>query len=127
MAAPLTLGQIASRLGGRVAGDAGLVIRQVGSLENAKSDQTTFFSSARYKSRLAATRAGAVIVGKEGEGLTTLPRIVCEDPYAYFARVSQIFNPLTTQPPGIHPSASVAASARLGGRVSIGAGCVKIG
>jgi len=124
MAAPLTLGQIASRLGGRVAGDAGRLIRQVGSLENAQGDQITFFSNARYKGRLAATRAGAVIVGKEGEGLTALPRIVCEDPYAYFARVSQIFNPPTTQPPGIHPSASVASSARLGERVSIGAGCV---
>jgi UDP-3-O-[3-hydroxymyristoyl] glucosamine N-acyltransferase len=124
MAAPLTLGQIASRLGGRVAGDAGRLIRQVGSLENAQGDQITFFSNARYKGRLAATRAGAVIVGKEAESLTTLPRIVCDDPYAYFARVSQIFNPPTTQPPGIHPSASVASSARLGERVSIGAGCV---
>jgi UDP-3-O-[3-hydroxymyristoyl] glucosamine N-acyltransferase len=124
MAAPLTLGQIASRLGGRVAGDAGVVVRQVGSIENAQAHQITFFSSARYKSRLAATRAGAVIVGKDGEDLTSLPRIVCDEPYAYFARVSQLFNPLTTQPAGIHPSASVASTARLGERVSIGAGCV---
>jgi len=124
MAAPLTLGQIASRLGGRVAGDAGVLVRQVGSIENAQADQITFFSSARYKSRLAATRAGAVIVGKDGEGLTSLPRIVCDDPYVYFARVSQLFNPLTMQPAGIHASASVASTARLGERVSIGAGCV---
>ena len=124
MAAPLTLGQIASRLGGRIAGDAGTVIRQVGSLENAKADQITFFSSERYRERLAATRAGAVIVGKNGEALTSLPRIVCDDPYAYFARVSQLFNPVTIQPAGIHPSASIASSARLGKRVSIGAGCV---
>src|SRR5207237_7140445 len=41
-----------------------------------------------------------------------------------FARLSQLFNPLTAQPPGVHPSAVVAKSAKLGARVSIGAGCV---
>ena len=56
--------------------------------------------------------------------LTALPRIVCDNPYAYFARVSQLFNPVTTQPPGVHPSACVSPGTRLGARVSIGAGCV---
>ncbi|HZQ74499.1 MAG TPA: UDP-3-O-(3-hydroxymyristoyl)glucosamine N-acyltransferase [Burkholderiales bacterium] len=124
MAAPLTLGEIASRLGGRVAGDAGVRVRQVGSLENARPDEITFFANARYRERLAATRAGAVILGADAEALTALPRIVCDDPYAYFARVSQLFNPLTVQAPGIHPSASIAPGARLGEGVSIGAGCV---
>ena len=124
MAGPLTLGEIASRLGGRVAGDPATVIRQVGSLENAGSGQITFLSSGRFKAKLAATRAAAVIVAKDGEKLTRLPRIVCDEPYVYFARVSQLFNPLTTQPPGTHPSAVVSKTAILGKRVSIGAGCV---
>jgi UDP-3-O-[3-hydroxymyristoyl] glucosamine N-acyltransferase len=64
-----------------------------------------------------------VILAAGAEAWSALPRIVCEDPYSYFARVSQLFNPLTTQAAGIHPSASVAPSARLGARVSIGPGC----
>ena len=124
MTAPLTLAQIASRLGGRVAGEGGTLIRQVGSLETAGADQITFLVSAKHGAKLATTRAGAVIVSPETEKLTARPRIVCDDPYAYYARVSQIFNPLIVQDPGVHPSAVVAPSARLGARVSIGPGCV---
>jgi len=124
MPGPLTLGEIASRLGGRVAGDPRTRITQVGSLERAGAGQITFLSSPRYKTKLATTCAAAVILGPEMEGLTTLPRIVCEHPYAYFARLSQLFNPLTVQAPGVHPSAVVAPTARLGKRISIGPHCV---
>jgi UDP-3-O-[3-hydroxymyristoyl] glucosamine N-acyltransferase len=117
MPGPLTLDEIASRLGGRVAGDPRTRITQVGSLERAGAGQITFLSSPRYKTKLATTRAAAVILGPEMEGLTTLPRIVCEHPYAYFARLSQLFNPLTVQAPGVHPSAVVAPTARLGKRI----------
>ena len=65
-----------------------------------------------------------MILAPENETLTALPRIVCDNPYAYFARVSQLFNPLTVQPPGVHAAAVVAPGARLGARVSIGPGCV---
>jgi UDP-3-O-[3-hydroxymyristoyl] glucosamine N-acyltransferase len=53
-----------------------------------------------------------------------LPRIVSDNPYAYFARVSQLFNPVVLQAGGVHPSAVVSQKASLGERVSIGAGCV---
>jgi UDP-3-O-[3-hydroxymyristoyl] glucosamine N-acyltransferase len=124
MAGPLTLAQIASRLGGRVAGAADTLIRQVGSLERAGAGEITFLSGNKNKAKLAATRAAAVIVAAAHENLTARPRIVCEQPYLYFARVSQLFNPLATQPAGVHPAAVVAKGAVLGERVSIGAGCV---
>jgi len=124
MPGPFTLGQIASRLGGRVAGDRQTLIRQVGSLEGAGSGEITFLINKKNKTKLAETRAAAVIVAPENEKLTALPRIVCEAPYAYFARVSQLFNPLTTQASGVHPAAVVSPQAKLGTRVSIGAGCV---
>ena len=124
MAGPFTLGQIASRLGGRVAGDPQTLIRQVASLEHAGAGQITFLSSTKNRTKLAGTRASAVILAPGNERLTELPRIVADNPYAYFARVSQLFNPVVSQAPGVHPSAVVAASAKLGKNVSIGAGCV---
>jgi UDP-3-O-[3-hydroxymyristoyl] glucosamine N-acyltransferase len=123
-AGPLTLGQIASRLGGRVAGDAETVIRQVGSLERAGAGQITFFNSKKLQEKLGETRAAAVILAPENEKLTRLPRIVADNPYAYFARVSQLFNRVISQAPGVHPSAVVSKKASLGESVSIGAGCV---
>jgi len=124
MAGPFTLAQIASRLGGRVAGDAGTLIRQVGSLESAGPGQISFLSNRKNTAKLTATHATAVILAAENERLTKLPRIVCDNPYAYFARVSQLFNSSRTQPAGVHPSAVVSEKASLGERVSIGAGCV---
>jgi UDP-3-O-[3-hydroxymyristoyl] glucosamine N-acyltransferase len=124
MPGPFTLGQIVSRLGGRVAGDPQILIRQVGSLDRAAADQITFLSNSKNKAKLAQTRAAAVILAPENEPLTRLPRIVAENPYAYFARVSQLFNPLTTQAGGVHASAVISPTAKLGKGVSIGPGCV---
>src|SRR5438067_8926991 len=124
MPGPLTLGEIVQRLGGRVAGDPQTRVHQIASLEGADARHISFFTGRRYRAKLAATRAGAVVLGPEAEGETTLPRIVAENPYAYFARLSQLFNPLVVQEPGVHPAAVVAKSAKLGARVSLGAGCV---
>ena len=124
MPGALTLGEIVARLGGRLAGDPATVIRQVGSLDKAGDGQISFLSGKGNVPKLAATRAAAVILAAENEKRTRLPRIVCEAPYAYFARVSQLFNPVATQAPGIHASAVVSEKAVLGERVSIGAGCV---
>jgi UDP-3-O-[3-hydroxymyristoyl] glucosamine N-acyltransferase len=120
---PLTLGEIVQRLGGRVAGDPKTLVHQVASLEGAAAEHISFFTGSRYRAQLAATRAAAVVLGPEAERETTLPRIVADNPYAYFARLSQLFNPLVLQAPGVHASAVVAKSAQLGARASIGAGC----
>jgi UDP-3-O-[3-hydroxymyristoyl] glucosamine N-acyltransferase len=124
MAGPFTLGEIASRLGGRVAGDSQTLIRQVGSLEHAAAGQITFLSGNKNRNKLAQTRAAAVILAPQNEQLTRLPRIVCENPYAYFARVSQLFNPVLLQASGVHATAVVSPAAKLGKGVSIGPGCV---
>jgi UDP-3-O-[3-hydroxymyristoyl] glucosamine N-acyltransferase len=124
MAGPFTLQQITSRLGGRVAGDPETLIRQVGSLEHAGAGQITFFNSSKLQPQLGQTRAAAVILAPENEALTRLPRILCDNPYAYFARVSQLFNPSVVQAAGVHPSAVVSPTAKLGKGVSVGAGCV---
>ncbi|HEU4442457.1 MAG TPA: LpxD N-terminal domain-containing protein, partial [Burkholderiales bacterium] len=117
MPGPFTLGEITKRLGGRVAGEAHTLIHQVGSLERAAAGQISFLSNSKHAASLSATRAAAVILAPENEKLTALPRIVCDAPYAYFARVSQLFNPTVVQASGVHPSAVVAKSAHLGNNV----------
>jgi len=128
MPGPLTLGEIASRLGGRLVGGAGVLIEQVGSLEHAGPRQIAFFSGPRYRAELAATRAGAVIVPTAAAQQTRLARIVSDNPYAYFARVAQLLNPAPVPVAGVHataqvdPSARVAASARVEAAAVVGAG-----
>ena len=82
------LSEIAARLGGRIVGPAETCVSQVATLENAQADQISFLSNSKYRAKLARTRAGAVILGEADAGETELPRIISDNPYAYFAKVS---------------------------------------
>ncbi len=119
-----TLAEIAAQLGGRVLGDAGVSIVQIATLEHAKPDQISFLTNSKYRSKLANTQAGALILGEADADATDLPRIVSNNPYAYFARVSALLNPMSEVVPGIHASAVVAADAQIAPTASIAATAV---
>ena len=114
------MADIAARFGGRVLGDAGTPVNQVATLDSAQAEHITFLASSKYRSQLTATRAGAVIVGEADAGATRLPRIVCDNPYAYFARVSAFLNPAAQTLPGIHSSAVIEESAQIDQTANIG-------
>lgn len=122
------LEDIAERFGGRVLGNADTTIEQIATLETAQAEHIAFLASSKYRAQLANTRAGAVIVSEADAGATQLPRIVCDNPYTYFARVSTFLNPPAQDLPGIHPSAviedgaQIDPSAHIGPHVAIGAG-----
>lgn len=118
------LSEIASKLGGRVIGDAGARITQIATLETAQPDQISFLTNSKYRAHLATTRAGAVILAEADAGATELPRIVTENPYAYFAKVSAMLNPLPEAKPGVHPSAVIGAGAKIDATASIAATAV---
>jgi UDP-3-O-[3-hydroxymyristoyl] glucosamine N-acyltransferase len=116
------LAQIVERFGGEIIGDPQTPVSQVASLENADAQHIGFLTHSKYRKQLAGTRAGAVILGKADSGLTRLPRIVCDDPYLYFAKVSTLFNPPPVAQPGVHRTAVVERGTRIPVSASIGAG-----
>ena len=121
---PLRLGDIVARLGGELLGDPDVEVSTVGTLRAAGPGAISFLSQSRFRADLAATRASALIVAPDARAASSLPRIVCKDPYAYFARVSALLNPTPAVTPGIHPSAVVAPDARIAPTAHVGAGCV---
>ena len=122
MAAPaLTLGEIVAQLGGEAVGDAGKRISGVATLDSAGPDEIAFLANPRYRGRLATTRAGAVILGPGDRDAATMPCIVSDNPYAYYARTVAIFHPPEPWKPGIHPFAQVDASANVDATSEIGA------
>ena len=58
----IRLDEIVARFGGELVGDGSRTIRQVATLERATGDEISFLSNPRYRAKLAATRAGAVLV-----------------------------------------------------------------
>jgi UDP-3-O-[3-hydroxymyristoyl] glucosamine N-acyltransferase len=65
-----------------------------------------------------------LIVGRDLGDQFECPRIVADNPYAYFARVSGLFNPPPAAEPGVHASAVVHPGATLAPGVSVGANAV---
>lgn len=118
----LTLKDVIDRLGGELANSAAEIkISRVGSLAYAQAGAISFFSDTKYTTQLQATKASAVIIKPEHVQLTALPCIVTENPYAYFAKVSQLLNPMPVHHPGIDQTASISTSAKISSSCSIGA------
>ncbi len=142
MSISLSLLEITQQLGGSVSGSSATLINRVGSLAFAQHGAISFFSDTKYTTQLHATESSAVIVKPEHASLTNLPKIITDNPYAYFAKLSQLFNPDYVAAVGIHstavidesvqvlvdcsigPSVVIEANVTLGKNITIGAGCV---
>ena len=124
------LRDLIDKLGGEAVGEVSQPLRGVGTIDSADASQITFLANPKYRSALAASNAGAVIVGLKDRDASSRPRIVTPNPYAYFAKVAQLFAPPQVLEPGVHASAVVhtsvvvAATAEIAEFVSIGAGSV---
>jgi len=125
----LQLGQIVDALGGSLEGvGRDTEIQRIAPLESAGSSDLAFLSNPRYQPQLAASRAACVVVGAamRAAALARGGCIVADDPYAYFARLTQLW--VRAQglgaPAGIHASAIVDAQAQVHPTASIGPLCV---
>jgi len=124
----LQLTEIVARLGGSLEGNGSVAVTQVGTLASAGAGQIAFLTNPKYRQQLQSTRAAAVIVPPQFASDTSLPRIVHQNAYAYYARVVALLNPQGLRTAGVHPSAvvdsKVPSSASIGANVVIGADVV---
>ena len=124
----LRLGAIVEQLGGELFGDPALEIRALAPLESADGGALSFLSNPKYQQQLAASRAGCVIVSKDlrDEAVARGACIVADDPYLYFARLTQLWRRVH-QPSSqvrIHPTAVVDPEAIVDATTQIGPLCV---
>ncbi len=116
----MKLSDLADRFSLVLDGDPDREITGVAALDEARATDISFLSNPRYAPKLKTTRAGAVIVGKKTdrpEGLNVLRAV---DPYLAFARVLEAFYQPPVPPAGIHPTAVIDPTARVGRDVAIG-------
>jgi len=131
-----TLDELVSRFGGVVIGDGTCRITGLAPLDQAGPLQLSFLANPKYLSQVETTGAAAVLItAAELEKIDSRDGrcfLVTANPYAYFARVAQLFLSLAqpAEPCGVHPtavidpSAVIAASASIGAHVVIEAGAV---
>jgi len=126
-----TASEIASHLQGEVIGDGKTVLSGFAPAEHAKPGDLTFAENESFFARAEESAATAIIADQR---FSASRKILIRVPNARiaFARALAIFFPEPVRPPGIHPSAVVAASAQVDPSAHIGPHCtvgerVKIG
>jgi UDP-3-O-[3-hydroxymyristoyl] glucosamine N-acyltransferase len=94
-------------------------IRGLNGIEQAGPGDLTFVSNPKYAAAARTTRASAVIVG---DNFPAIPAAMlrAKDPYLSFARALELFHAPLRYAPGVHPTAIVHASARVGANAHIG-------
>jgi UDP-3-O-[3-hydroxymyristoyl] glucosamine N-acyltransferase len=125
----LRLGDLVDALGGHLHGPREATIDGLAPLETASPSQLSFLSNPRYQQQMAASRAACVIVGPamRDAAVARGAAIVSDDPYLYFARVTQLWKARGQHggaSPAIHPSAVVDAGAFVDPSARIGPLCV---
>ena len=122
----MRLSELAALVGGRLEGDAppDAEITGVSSLHDALPGDVSFLANPKYAKQLASTKATAVLVREDcdlppPEAGGALLRV--ESPDLAFAKAVPLFTkPAIVRSPGIHPSAVVDPTAKLGRDVYVG-------
>jgi UDP-3-O-[3-hydroxymyristoyl] glucosamine N-acyltransferase len=113
------LGELAARVGGRVAGDPDRRLTGLRALEAAGPEHLSFYTDARLRRAAEASAAGAILTGPDVGDLAH-DLLVCDDPGGALIELLRLFHPEAAAPPGVHPTAVVAAGSRVAGSASIG-------
>lgn len=114
-----TLGRLADALGASLQGDPGRVVTGVAPLEAAGPDEISFLTDPKYLRQAQASRAGALLVGRETAGLSAA-LLQVDRPQQALITLLGLFHPEPATEPGVHATACVARTARVDPSASIG-------
>ncbi len=120
----LSLAELATITGGELHGDATAVVTMVAPMDAAQEGHVTFLSNPKYAKHLPECKATLVMVKEAQRELCSGNVLVVDDPYVAFAKVAQALDTTPSPAENIAPSAVIAADAKLGDKVSIGANAV---
>jgi UDP-3-O-[3-hydroxymyristoyl] glucosamine N-acyltransferase len=118
----MKLRELAERLGCELEGDANLEINGVAGIEEAHSGELTFLVNRKYRPALQTTRATAILVARDAAPVP-IAALRSANPYLDFARAIELFHPPAPYAAGVHPTAVVAKSAKVGAKAHIGPYC----
>lgn len=99
-------------------GSPDIEIRGLNGIEEAGPGELTFVSNPKYAACARSTKASAVIVSEDFPAIpATMLR--AKNPYLSFAQALEMFHAPQRYAPGIHPTAVVHASAKIGANTHI--------
>jgi UDP-3-O-[3-hydroxymyristoyl] glucosamine N-acyltransferase len=124
----MKLQDLAERLECRLEGEPNAEIHGVAGIEQAGPGEVTFLANRRYAPNLSTTRASAVFV-EAGVDVVRAPdapalaKLRTKNPYLSFAKAIELFYEAPKYAPGIHATAVIARTARIGVGAHVGPYC----
>jgi UDP-3-O-[3-hydroxymyristoyl] glucosamine N-acyltransferase len=124
----MKLSEVAQKLGCRLEGQPETEIHGAAGIEHAEPGQITFLANRRYFPLLKTTRASAVLLDDRialdrGVNAPPLAALRTPNPYLAFAHAIELFYKAPHYPPGVHATAIIAKTARMGEGAHIGPYC----
>lgn len=124
----MNLALLAEKLGASLAPAPGnnvdsvrnLEITGVAGLEKAGPHEVSFLTNLRYSPLAKTTKAAALLVEPNAPEFP-MATLRVANPYLAFARALELFHPTRRFPPGVHATAVVSPSAKIGVRAHLGA------
>ena len=116
-----SLQEVADFVHARILGDARLEVHGVASIAAASSRDLVFVEDEKNLPPALASKAAAVIVGSfAGAHQTSKPLLISDQPRLAFARAAEFLLPVDSFHPGVHSTAVVHPTTKLGKNVQIG-------
>jgi UDP-3-O-[3-hydroxymyristoyl] glucosamine N-acyltransferase len=116
----MKLGELATRLGAELRGNANVEITGVKGIEDAGPSEITFVANPKYSGLARKTKAAAVLVEPEFPEITAATLRI-KNPYHAFSCALGMFYQPPVYPAGIHPTAAIDSTAQIGEGAHIGA------
>lgn len=116
----MKLSEIADALEARLEnGSPETDITGVAGIEEAGPGQVTFVANPKYAAAARKAKASAVIVAEDFPAISTA-MLRSKNPYLTFARAIELFYRAPAYQPGVHPSAVIQTSAKIGTNAHVG-------
>lgn len=119
----MKLSQLAERLSCRLEGNGETEVSGLAGIEDAGPGHVTFLANPKYRAAVRSTRASAILLGSGEAKPPSAAVLWSQNPYLDFARALEFFYQPPQYAPGIHATAVIAASARVGEGAHIGPYC----
>jgi UDP-3-O-[3-hydroxymyristoyl] glucosamine N-acyltransferase len=124
----MKLSELADKLECRLEGPPDLEITGVAGIEHAAPGQLTFLANRKYFALIKSTRASAVLLEEKvtierEASLPPLAALRSPNPYLAFARAIELFYQAPKYASGIHPTATIAKTAKIAQGAHIGPYC----
>jgi UDP-3-O-[3-hydroxymyristoyl] glucosamine N-acyltransferase len=119
-----SLKELADLTDAKVLGDGSVVVSHISSIQSAREGDLVFVEDEKNLGRALESRAGAVIAGNFAQESNGKPILISDQPRLTFARAAVHLVEHSASLTGIHASAIISPSARLGDHVIIEAHAV---